>query len=189
MISNEQRTSMLRDVAVQAVPDSIDLWPTIRVRAGLRAARGPAVNRISRWLAFGAGAAGLIAALVVGSLLWWTVPESASAETILDRAESVARSVSAVSTYHLLMTRQTSSDKGSATITSEVWFGGPDRQRTTQRIAAGDPAGPSTQDVVFNGPDTWIVISENGQTRAIHTTGTVWTRPADGPSSAAHPAQ
>jgi hypothetical protein len=39
------------------------------------------------------------------------------------------------------------------------------------------------QDVIFNGPETWIVTSENGQTRAMHIIGTTWNKPADEPSA------
>jgi outer membrane lipoprotein-sorting protein len=107
-----------------------------------------------------------------------------SAETVLDRAETAASSgATTVSTYHLLMTRTI---KDSGVTMSEVWFAGPDRQRTAQRVMDSHGALQSSQDAIFNGPETWIEITENGQTRAIHTTGTTWTKPADNPSSYAN---
>jgi hypothetical protein len=39
------------------------------------------------------------------------------------------------------------------------------------------------QDVIFNGPETWIVMTDHGQTRAIHTLGTTWNKPSNDPSS------
>ena len=128
-----------------------------------------------------AAAAGVVGIAALGSVPWWSAPEAVNAQTILDRAETVSESgaTTAVNTYHLLMTRTA---KG-ASISSEVWFGGPDRQRTVQQVSGSNGAVESRQDVVFNGAETWIADTENGVTRAVHTIGTTWTRPADSPPS------
>jgi outer membrane lipoprotein-sorting protein len=103
-----------------------------------------------------------------------------SAETILDRAATAASTgTSTVSTYHLLLTRA-STDAGATT--SEVWYGGPDRQRTIQQAVGPNGATLSRQEVVFDGPDTWIETTDQGVTRVIHTIGTTWTKPAESPS-------
>src|SRR5262249_9928901 len=100
--------------------------------------------------------------------------------TILDRAQATASSPLAVTTYHLRMSRQAPT-KGEALL-GEVWFAGADRQRSSYqtRDAAGAVLGGG--EVVFNGPETWIAKTENGQTRVIHTVGTNWTRAADDPT-------
>jgi hypothetical protein len=81
------------------------------------------------------------------------------------------------------MTR-TSNDGGNTT--SEIWFGGADRQRTTQQVVGANGAIASRQEVVFNGSDTWLAITDNGVTRVVHTVGTTWTRPAETPSDQAN---
>jgi outer membrane lipoprotein-sorting protein len=122
----------------------------------------------------------LIALLVGVSFPLWSNADTVSAETLLDRAEAAPINTS---TYHLLMIRQTPA-KHSQTITSEVWFGGSDRQRVAQQTHDASGATVATSDIVFNGAETWIATAEAGQTRVIHTSDTEWTRPADDPSAA-----
>jgi outer membrane lipoprotein-sorting protein len=125
----------------------------------------------------------VVAGIALGVVPSLTGPEAVSAETILDRAEFAGSAASTtVSTYHLLM-MHVGKDAGSTT--SEVWFDGPDRQRTIQHMIGANGAVVTRQDVVFNGPDTWIEDNQDGATRVIHTTGTTWTRPADSPWSSA----
>jgi outer membrane lipoprotein-sorting protein len=179
MLNIQQRSRVLHDLADRAVPDTIDLWPALNARLTPR--RRADARRTPRWVALIAAAAMVVAIIALGVVPWWSAPEAVSAETILDRAETAASTgTTAVSTYHLLMTRVTG-DAG--TTTSEVWFGGPDRQRTIQQVTGPNGASVSRQDVVFNGPETWIEDTQNGVTRVIHTTGTTWTKPADAPAA------
>jgi outer membrane lipoprotein-sorting protein len=184
MLNIEQRSQALHELAEQAIPDSIDLWPNVRGQLP-RPVRINGPHFAGRWVAAAAMVTGLVAALAFGALPWWSAPDAVSAETILDRAE-VAASMGAttVSTYHLSMTRAI---KDAGTSVSEVWYGGPDRQRTVQQMTGASGVVLSRLDVVFNGPETWIETAENGNTRVIHTTGTTWTRPADAPSSDTNP--
>jgi outer membrane lipoprotein-sorting protein len=173
MLTTEQRSQVIADIAEAAVPGTIDLWPAVQQRAQ-PSRRAP--------LKLGLAAAAAVVLALVGLALvpFWSTPDAVSAETILDRAETAASfGSSTVSTYHLLMTR---TSKDGATTASEIWFGGADRQRTIQQTVARSGATLSRQDVVFNGADTWIENTENGVTRVIHTVGTTWTRPAESPS-------
>jgi outer membrane lipoprotein-sorting protein len=144
-----------------------------------------APRRHSRsWTLSAAVAAGLVAILALSGLPWWTAPEAVNAETILDRAETAASGGAlSVSTYHLLMMRTA---KDAESITSEVWFAGPDRQRTIQQTSGPNGVVDSRQDVVFNGPDTWIEQTQDQHTRVVHTTGTTWTKPAESPTADAN---
>jgi outer membrane lipoprotein-sorting protein len=130
-----------------------------------------------RWLPAGLGAAALIALAMAGTLLVWNRAETVSAETLLDRAQGPAN----VSTYHLLMTRQTPA-KGDQSLITEVWFGGADHQRSVEKTLDAGGVTVATQEVVFDGPQTWIATTKSGQTHVVHTTGTTWTKPADDPS-------
>jgi len=181
MHCTEQRTHALQAIAAEAVPETTDLWPAIESR--LHHARRRHRLGASPWLAPGAAAVALVAVLAVGLLVWWTPPEAVSAETILDRAEAMADSPTSVQTYHLLMSHIIPAKAPGLTISSEVWYGGPDRQRTSERTTDASGALVSSQEVVFNGADTWIAHTEHGQTQVVHTIGTTWTRPADDPSS------
>jgi len=170
---------MLEQIAVQAVPDDLDVWPSLRAR--LSARRAPARPAQWRWPAMAAAAA-LVALLFVALTPGWIGTDAVSAETILDRAASTAAGSLTVRTYHLLMTGQ-SPAKGVETSTTEVWFDGPDRQRSTERVVGASGTTDLTQDVIFNGPETWIVSTDKGQSRTIHTIGTHWNKPADDPSA------
>jgi hypothetical protein len=177
MLNTEERSTVLYELARDAVPDTVDVWPALDRRLSSRR-RAQATRR---WLAIAATAAGVVGIATLASVPLWSAPEAVNAQTILDRAETVSDSgaTTAVSTYHLLMTRTA---KGAA-ITSEVWFSGVDLQRTVQQVTGSNGAVISRQNVVFNGPEAWIEDTENGVTRVIHTTGTTWTRPADSPSA------
>ena len=178
MLHIDERSRVLDQLAEQAVPDTIDLWPAVRERLMLPQRTA---QHMRRWtVALIAAAAVLVAAVLVGGLPWDGGPQAVNAETILDRAQSaVASGATAVNTYHLLITRTA---RDTDTSTSEIWFGGPDRQRTIQHMIGPNGAVVSSQDVVFRGQETWIETTDNGNTRVIHTTGTTWTRPADDPS-------
>src|SRR5579864_1794008 len=178
MLNLQERSNVLHQFAVDAVPETVDIWPGVMRQLG-------APGRHSRsWMLSAALAAGLVAVLALSGLPWWSAPEAVNAETILDRAETAASGgAPSVSTYHLLMTRTA---KDADSITSEVWFGGPDRQRTIQQTAGPNGVVDSRQEVVFNGPDTWIEQTQNQQTRVVHTTGTIWTKPAGSPTAEAN---
>jgi outer membrane lipoprotein-sorting protein len=124
-------------------------------------------------------AVALLAVMIGISLVpGWLGANAVNAETILDRASTSATSPAAVRTYHIVTQRS-----GDQTVTSEVWFGGADRQRTLDRVTAASGAVVRVQDVIFDGAQTWVAITENGQTRAVHTIGTTWTRPAEDPAA------
>jgi outer membrane lipoprotein-sorting protein len=180
MLNIEHRSKMLSGLAAEAVPDSTDIWPALCER--LPTPRGLGARQVRRpLLGLSATAAALIAIVAVGVSPFWNAPEAVNAETILDRAETAASTgASSVSTYHLLMTRTT---PDASTVKSEVWFGGPDRQRTIEQVFSAGGAAVSRQDVVFNGPEAWIETRDNGITRVVHTFGTTWTRPAESPSN------
>src|SRR5438477_11019530 len=106
MLNIEQRSRVLHELAGQAVPGSIDIWPSVNKRL----AHPPLaeVRHTRRWAAVIAAATGLVAIVALGLVPWWNPPESVSAESILNRAESaVSSGATAVSTYHLSMTRST----------------------------------------------------------------------------------
>jgi hypothetical protein len=63
-----------------------------------------------------------------------------------------------------------------------MWFGGADRQSSVEETLDASGATLATQEVVFDGPQTWIATTKDGQTQVVHTTGTTWTKPADDPS-------
>jgi outer membrane lipoprotein-sorting protein len=169
----QQRAALLDDIASRGVPDDLDLWPQVRARLHQRR-RASIAGRVAL-----AASAALVAIVALSLLPSRFGAEAVSAESILDRAVASAGAATTVRTYHLVMTRQGPSENA----TSEVWFGGPDRQRTVERVTGSDGSVTRTQDVIFNGPETWIVTSGAGQMRAIHTIGTTWTRPADDPAS------
>lgn len=167
-MNDQQRINVLERIAEDAVPADVDLWPSVRMR-GQRSTRA----RLA------VAAAALLAVMIGISFVPGLLGTNAfSAETILDRASTSATSPTAVRTYHIVTQRS-----GDQTITSEVWFGGADRQRALERVTAANGAVVRTQDVVFNGAETWVAITENGQTRAVHTIGTTWTKPAEDPAA------
>jgi outer membrane lipoprotein-sorting protein len=170
----------LKRVAGQAVPDDLDLWPQIRSRA-LAAHRHAPATRSHRRLLAGLAAA-IVLALVAGvASQLWNPAQPASAQAILDQAQASASGPAVVRTYHLLMSRLVPA-KGNAAITTEIWYGGKDRQRSLQQVK--DPSGAivSGQETVFNGTDAWISTTQGGSTQIIHTQGTKWTEPAEDPA-------
>ncbi|MBV9898382.1 MAG: outer membrane lipoprotein-sorting protein [Chloroflexi bacterium] len=156
------KTAILERIAAEAVSDRVDLWPAIHARV--------AHNRAStrRWLLPSVAAAAIAAIVGVTAALQLVGTDSVSAQTILDRASREA-AAAAVSSYHLRLVRGQD--------TTDLWYGGPDKQRSTQHSADG-----SGQDIVFNGPDTWIASTDKGQTTVIHTIGTEWNKPAEAPT-------
>lgn len=180
MVPIEERSRVLHELASQAVPDTVDVWPALNARL-LRERRHSEPPPIARWAGLVAAGVVVIVVIALGLVAPVSAPEAVSAEMILDRAELAgSTATSAVSTYHLLMTR---SGRDAGSTRSEVWFAGPDRQRTIQQMLAANGAVLGRQDVVFNGPETWIEDTQNDTTRVIHTIGTTWTRPAESPSS------
>jgi outer membrane lipoprotein-sorting protein len=188
-LNDQHKTNRLQQIAEQAISDDLDLWPSIQ--AQLHATTRPRLSPFGRtetgkrWprrsLAGIAAAAALV--LVIGATSpLWSRSQTATAQAILERAEATANDASlTVTTYHLLQSRRVPG-KGNATISTEMWYGGKDRQRSNQVTRDDQGATISTQDVIFNGAQTWIASSENGQTRVIHTTGTTWTAPIDDPT-------
>jgi outer membrane lipoprotein-sorting protein len=175
-----EKTATLTYIAELAVPD-LDLWPSIRQQLDERATAADRRHRYStwrRWTPAGLAAAAVLALIVAAALPLANRVETVSAETLLDHAQATASVVG----YHLLMTRQTPA-KGNQSITSEVWFAGPDRQRSVEHTLNSAGATIATMEVVFDGPQAWLATTtEGGQPRVIHTTGTTWTRPAENPS-------
>ncbi len=175
----------LNRIAEQAVPDNLDLWP--RIRSGIEAARVARPSsmigkRNRRRLVIGIAAAVLLALVIGATAPLWNAPEAVSAQTILDRAQSSADSaVAVVHTYHLKMTRQVPG-KGNTTISTEIWFGARDRQRSDEQVRDASGATVSTSEVVFNGAQVWMARTEGGQTWVVHTVGTTWSEPAEDPS-------
>jgi outer membrane lipoprotein-sorting protein len=190
------RAGLLEDIATAAVPETIDLWPRLRVEIDSRSADGANCRRnqtgwTGAWnratlspCALTAAALALAVILGLGLLAALTRAQIVSAETILDRATGPAT----VQTYHLLMSRQAPAN-GAQTDVTEVWFDGPDRQRATQRTTDASGAGVPVQDVIFSGSEVWTVTTDHGQTRAIHTVGTTWNKPAVAPTTQGSPAE
>src|SRR5439155_12021787 len=115
-----------RQIAEDAVPANLDLWPQVRARVKLEVARRPARQR----RLVGAMVGVLLLALSAGALSLWGSATAVSAESILDQAQATAASPKAtVRTYHLQMV-QVVPGKDNATVHTEIWFGGPERQRS-----------------------------------------------------------
>jgi outer membrane lipoprotein-sorting protein len=176
----------LERIAERAVPDHLDLWPAIRARieAGRATRAAPrAAGMFGRhrrlWLGV---AAAVVLALVVGAASpLWSHPNRADAQTILSQAQASADGPVAVHTYHLLMTEQAGA-KGNATITTEIWYAGSQRQRHDVQITgAAGALLASTQDV-FNGAEVWLASTDAGQTQVVHTVGTSWNAMDDDPA-------
>ncbi|MGH2459125.1 MAG: LolA family protein [Chloroflexota bacterium] len=133
----------------------------------------------------GGATAAALAVIVGATLPLWSHPEAVSAQVILDRAQATANNASlTVTSYHLEMTRQIPA-KENATITTELWYGGKDRQRSDQRTVDAQGKVISTEDVISHGNQTWIALSQDGQVRAVHTTGTDLTASVQSPSEQA----
>jgi outer membrane lipoprotein-sorting protein len=181
-----RRARTLFELAAQAVPDDLDLWPSLHRRLTSRAP-GAAGRTGRRWRraapALLGGAAAAVALGLAGGLFAGR-PQAVSAGVVFDRALAAADTAAArgVSSYHLTSIRQVPA-KGNATITREVWYAGADRQRTDTRIAV--PGAPeSVGGTIFNGPETWFFSTADGRTRVVHTTGTTgWTPPAESPDA------
>src|SRR5262245_8495751 len=84
----------------------------------------------------------------------------------------------AVRAYHMRVVRQTFGEKApNVTITAELWFAGAGRRRSTEQERDAAGAVVSSQDVLFDGPETWIANRDPRQRFVVHTTGTTWTQP------------
>ena len=172
------KTEALRQIAEEAVPDNLDLWPQVRARVKLDVARRPARQR----RLVGAMVGVLLLALSAGALSLWGSATAVSAESILDQAQATAASPKAtVRTYHLQMV-QVVPGKDNATVHTEIWFGGPERQRSRSEIKDKNGASLGTSEVVFNHADVWLVNSDLRQTPFVHTIGTTWNEPAEDPA-------
>ncbi len=186
-MNDRSKTAILRQIAEKAIPDNLDLWPSIHAQID-PAPRAGLANLWKRSVGSGwrrrsiLGFTTVALALVLSATFpLWNPAQSVSADVILSRAQQAATGVSStVLTYHLQMTR-TVAGKGSATVTTEIWFDGRDRQRSDQ-VVRDQSGATSSQEVIFNGAQTWIALTENGQTRAVHTTGTTWSNPFDDPT-------
>jgi outer membrane lipoprotein-sorting protein len=179
----------LKRIAAQAVPENMDLWPAIRSRLESRRApagpsrEGQSWTRESARRGLWVGVAAVVVFVLVAGAIFqpWSRPESASAEAILDHALSSSNGPATVHTYHLVMTRQVPG-KGNATVNTEIWYGGPDRQRRDERTS--DPSGATNvlQQNITSGPQMWLAITSQGKTQVVHTTGTVWYSLEENPS-------
>lgn len=188
-MSDQRHVGMLQQLGRDAVPEDLDLWPSIQNAISNRVTVTPARPRdMSRlWRrrsVIGGGLAAALAIVVGGTSPLWNRSQSASAEVILDQAQAaVSNGPGAVTTYHLQMTRVVPG-KGNVSDSTEVWYGGADQQRTdqVQRDASGSVV--SRQVVVRDGTQTWIALTDaNGQTRVIHTTETAWNSAAAAPEN------
>lgn len=180
------RVALLHKIAQDAVPDQIDLWPAVCAQIAARprrvageAAPTPGLSR-RRLLAAGAMAV-TIAALTAILVTRLSHPEGVSAEAILNRAQATAGNAApGITSYHLTLNRHGPA-LGDATIAGEMWYDGADHRRSDQRTRDGQGRVMSAQQVTFNGDQTWIVWTDNGQSRIVHTTGTAWTNSVDVP--------
>jgi outer membrane lipoprotein-sorting protein len=191
-VNESNKTAILREIAEQAVPDTLDLWPAIHTQvdpatAPRSAGSGPASTRRAwrRRSFFGLAAAAALALVVGAGSLVWNQPQAASAQAILDRAQATANDASlVVTTYHLVLTRQVPG-KGNAQLATEIWYGGKDRQRSETRTVDGTGA-TSTQGTILNGAQTWLYFTtEEGKLQVVHTVGTTWNSPVEDPSKQA----
>jgi outer membrane lipoprotein-sorting protein len=188
-MNEHRKTSLMNQIAEQAVSDTLDLWPEIQARVGVKTGRRPADATSTaaggiwtRRPLIGLATVAVLVLVVGVTSPQWNHPDAASAQAILDRAQATASGAPlAVTTYHLRMTRQVPG-KENATITTEVWFAGSTRQRSESEVKAPNGTTLSTNGVIFDGSQTWIHQVENGQTRVIHTVGTTWNSPVDDPS-------
>jgi outer membrane lipoprotein-sorting protein len=179
------RTRTLTRIAEEAVPDTVDLWPVIRAQVDrpslappMRPTSAPTMPGRRRTLLAGIGSAAMLVLAPAGLVTWWSQPTAVSAETILDRAQATASNRAEIKTYHLKMI----GSRGGTTVDIEVWYGGSTKQRSVNRpTGSGAAAVPSTE-TVFNGEHAWIILTENGRTRAVHTVGTDWNKPGGDPA-------
>jgi MucB/RseB family protein len=166
-VNIERRTRALSEVAESGVPDSVDLWPSIRSRARKMSMIPPAggVGR-GRRLAVGLLAAVFLALLAAGAL-WSSQPAPVSAEAILERAQ--AAGTQTARSYHLVAESR-SGGKALATGYREAWFDG-NRARQTFRLLDAGGAQKAVIDIIFDGTQSWSVVTSDGQTTAVHATG------------------
>lgn len=177
------KSEALHRIAEQAVPGQVDLWPRIREQLGSAATPRRTTGHSGRRRVVLAAAAAVLLALAVGAA-WplWNTATPVSAETILVQAQAAsANPAAAIQRYHLKLIRQFPG-KGNATITTEIWFAGSDRQRGYDEERDANGSIVSRSDVVFNGAEVWIARMQQGQTWVVHTTGTIWTAPTEDPS-------
>jgi outer membrane lipoprotein-sorting protein len=179
----------MNQIAEQAVPDRLDLWPAIQARVDEKTARqlvempnatGPRL--LARRPLVGLAAAAVLALAVGATFSLWTRTDTVSAQEILGRAAATTSGApAAVTTYHLIL-RDHVLGKGNVTITTENWYGGASRRRSDNDVKDAQGATINSSGVIFDGNQTWIHHVENGQTQVIHTVGTTWTDPVDDPS-------
>jgi outer membrane lipoprotein-sorting protein len=156
---NQKR--LLRELAAQAIPDSLELWPGIQSRAARPA------SAAWRW-GLGATAAALLV-LALATLVFTSGPPPVSAEAILAEANLTTDSgPTKVRTYHVTSTTTLRpTDAGTAPIVQqdETWFGGPGRMR--QQTHAPDWSSL----IVTNGSQTWWAVTRGSQTYAAPAQG------------------
>ncbi|HVC33879.1 MAG TPA: hypothetical protein VNL16_10255 [Chloroflexota bacterium] len=176
-MNEPRKTELLHQIAGHAVPDDLDLWPSISTRIAAeqpprRISLEPAPRRRAwrRRTIVGVAAAAALA-LAIGEVSpLGNQAQPVSAQAILDRAEAATTDAPlAVTSYHLRMTRHLLG-KGNQTIDTEVWYGGKDHQRTDQQIEDAQGAILSSGKVIVDGTQTWIVSTESGQSRIVHAT-------------------
>src|SRR5262249_26359747 len=155
-MTNHNQKRLLRELAAQAIPDSLDLWPGIQSRAARRA---PA----ARPWGLGATPAALLV-LAVATLVFTSGPPPVSAEAILAEANLTTDSgPTKVRTYHVASTttlRPTNAGTAPIVQQDETWFGGPGRMR--QQTHAPDWSSL----IVTNGSQTWWAVTRGSQTYA-----------------------
>jgi outer membrane lipoprotein-sorting protein len=179
----------MNQLAEQAVPESLDLWPAIQARVDEKTARrlaeapkatGPRL--LARRPLLGLAAAAILALAAGVTFGLGARTDTVSAQEIFDRAAATASGAPfAVTTYHLKEIRHVPG-KDNATISTEVWFGGSSRQRSDSLVQDATGATLDSSGVIFDGAQTWIHQTDRGQLRVIHTVGTAWTSPVDDPS-------
>jgi outer membrane lipoprotein-sorting protein len=185
-VDENTRTRTLTRIAEEAVPNSVDLWPAIRTQVAgavqtqpTQTVQAPAAPGRRRALLGGIASAAVLVLAPAGLITWWSQPAAVNAETILDRAQATAINPAAITTYHLKMTQL----RGGTMVDAEVWYGGSTKQRSIYRraVESGGAVVPVSESI-FNGEHAWIILIENGRTRAVHTIGTDWNKPGGDPT-------
>jgi outer membrane lipoprotein-sorting protein len=188
-MNKPNKSEALNRIAEQGVSDTLDLWPQIRSRAAstLRpqsSKSGSVVGKLraARRLVISVGAAVLLALIIGATSPLWNSAELVNAQVLLDQAQAAADSpATAVHSYHLQLTRQ-GPGKDNAPRSTEIWFGGSDRQRSIDVVKDASGTVLLSTEVVFNGAHVWIATAEQAQTQVVHTVGTTWNKPAEDPS-------
>ncbi len=165
-MATEKRARALRELAEASTPDTMDLWPGIRSRAKSRASRAGTTGRRAR-LAAGLAVAVLLALVAAFSNLW-SPPQPVSAETILAKAQAASKSGQGIASYHI---QSVSHVKHGQTVEEEVWYAGGRARMVARTVdAAGSTLG--SIEYVYDGTQTWVAKTANGQTIVERTAGT-----------------